>query len=166
MNSEQNGKNGSGVEVRELEAQPILSIRTTITAKELGEKMGEKAEALRGHLEKIGVAPAGPPFVRYHTFDWEGDADFEMGVPVEERVEGEGRIESGELPGGPAIQTVHTGPHPELGKAYERINGWLKENGKEAASPPWEVYYWMDLGRSGDEGSGGEQHVGLVQPYR
>jgi len=166
MDSEQNV---SDVEVRELEVQPMLSIRTTITAKELGEKMGEKFEALRGYLQKLGVKPAGPPFVRYHTFDWEGEADFEMGVPVGERVEGEGWIASGELPAGPAVSTIHTGPHEKLGEAYERINGWMRENGREAASPLWEVYYWMDAGKSQDESGGDEsvkQHVGLVQPYR
>jgi effector-binding domain-containing protein len=169
MDSEQNESNGSGVEVRELEAQPILSIRTTITAKELGEKMGEKFEALRGHLQKIGIAPAGPPFVRYHTFDWETETDFEMGVPVGERVEGAGWIASGELPGGPVVSTWHLGAHDKLGEAYGRINGWLKENGREVASPLWEIYYWMDAGKASDASAQSDPatwRLELVQPYR
>lgn len=155
--------NVDGVEVIELEAQPTLSIRTVIVAQELGERMGERFAALSDYLSKKGVKATGHPFVIYHTFDWEGDTDFEVGVPVEQPTEGEGLIASGELPGGPAVKTVHTGPHPELGKAYERISEWMKANGKNASNPIREEYYWIDLNNSGEETP--EQHVGLVQPY-
>ncbi|MEO5954057.1 MAG: GyrI-like domain-containing protein [Chloroflexia bacterium] len=155
----------NGVEVVERAVQPMLSIRTTIVTNELGERMGERFEALSGYLAKMGVKPAGHPFVIYHTFVWEGESDFEVGVPVAEKLEGEGWIASGELPGGPAVKTVHTGPHEELGKAYARISEWMKENGKEAASPIREEYYWIDLAGGQEDSSSGEQHVGLIQPY-
>ena len=156
----------NGVELLELDAQPMLSIRETIVTNELSERMGERMEALSSYLAKLGVKPTGHPFVIYHTFVWEGESDLEVGVPVSDKQEGEGWIASGELPGGPAVKTVHTGPHPELGKAYGRISEWMKENGKEVAAPIREEYYWIDLGGGNGDSSGGEQRVGLVQPYK
>lgn len=156
----------NGVEVLELDAQPMLSIRATIVTKELSERMGERFEALSGYLAKTGAKAAGHPFVIYHTFDWENESDLEVGVPVTGQVAGEGWVTSGELPGGPTVKTIHTGPHQELGKAYERISNWMTENGREASSPIREEYYWIDLNGSNGDSSGDEQHVGLVQPYK
>jgi effector-binding domain-containing protein len=118
--------------------------------------MDDRLSALRGYLERHGVRPAGPLFVRYHTFpdigpDPEGvgdlETDVEEGVPVAEALPGEGRIASGELPGGPVVTTVYTGVPEGLGVAYARIGAWLQEQGEEPAGPGWEVYYFVDLER-------------------
>jgi len=61
--------------------------------------------------------------VRYHTFPdigpgTEGVGDLETdveGVPVAEAPPGEGRIASGELPGGPVVTAVYTGMPEGLG---------------------------------------------------
>jgi effector-binding domain-containing protein len=143
MPAEQDG-NSTGVEIRQIEPQPILSIRGTIRTEQLGQAMGDRIEALTGYLERIGVQPAGPPFVRYHTFS-ETETDFELGVPVAEPVEGEGQVAAGELEGGPALSTWHFGPHDKLGDAYARIEAALDEHHREPAGPPREVYHWIDL---------------------
>jgi hypothetical protein len=85
---------------------------------DLAATMDDRLSALHEYLERHGVRPAGTPFVRYHTFpdigpDTEGvghlQTDVEEGVPVAEALPGEGRIASGELPGGPVVTTVYTG---------------------------------------------------------
>src|SRR5687768_4195554 len=110
---------GSDVEILQLDAQPVVSIRATGLVAELGESMGERIAALSSYLRQRDAQPAGPPFVRYYTFG-DTETDFEFGVPVAERVVGEGWIAAGELPGGPALSTVHDGPHTGLGDAYAR----------------------------------------------
>jgi uncharacterized protein YndB with AHSA1/START domain/effector-binding domain-containing protein len=116
----------------------------------------DRLAALREYLQRFGVRPAGGPFVRYHTFpdigpDTEGvgdlETDVEEGVPAAEALPGEGRIASGELPGGPVVTTVYTGVPEGLGAAYARIGGWLQEHGEEPAGSAWEIYHFVDLER-------------------
>jgi effector-binding domain-containing protein len=135
--------------IRDMEPQQILSIRGKIRTEQLGEAMGSRIGALAAYLEQSGAQPAGPPFVRYHTFD-ESETDFELGVPVAEPVEGEGRIAAGELPGGPAIATWHYGAHDRLGEAYARVEDALNESGREPSGPPLEVYHWIDFTKGDD----------------
>jgi effector-binding domain-containing protein len=160
-------QNGNDDEFQQLEPQPILSIRATVLIEELAEAMGDRIQALRGYLQQHGLQPAGPPFVRYHTFE-ETETDIETGVPVFESVAGEGRITNGELPGGPAITTWHTGPHNKLGEAYARIADGLKEQGREPNGASWEVYYWIDLSQGFDPSGGGPStgRTQLVQPVK
>ena len=132
-----------GVDLLQLEPQPVLSIRRTIQVAELGNVMGESIPALLAYLKQWGAQPTGPVFVRYHTFG-EIETDLEIGAPVAEQVAGQGTIAAGSLPGGPAIATWHVGPHNELRTAYARINAWPNEHGRETGSAAWEEYYWID----------------------
>jgi effector-binding domain-containing protein len=164
MNAE---TSGNDVEFRHLEPRPVLYIRATAQIEQLGEAMGDRIQALSSYIRERGAQPAGPPFVRYHTFG-ETETDFEFGVPVVKPVAGEGRIATGELPGGPAVSTWHFGPDDKLGEAYARIEVWLKEHRREPDGPAWEVYHWIDLGQ-GDTPTQPEpstRGIQLVQPVK
>jgi effector-binding domain-containing protein len=164
MNAEPSGNH---VEIQQLEPQPVLYIRATARIDQLGEAMGDRIQALSGYIQERGVQPAGPPFVRYHTFG-ETETDFELGVPVVKPAAGEGRIAGGQLPGGPAVTTWHFGPHDKLGDAYARIESWLKEHGREPDGPAREVYHWIDLGQGDASGMAEPSTRGtqLVQPVK
>jgi effector-binding domain-containing protein len=164
MDTEQNG---SDTRLEQLEPQSILSIRGTIRVEQLGETVGDRLQALGSYLQQTGAQAAGPPFVRYFTFE-EVETDFEMGVPVVKPVAGEGRIASGELPGGPAITTWHMGPHNKLGEAYARIEEWRQEHGREPAGPAREVYHWIDLSQPQDPSTLDPSTRGtqLIQPVK
>lgn len=136
-------QHGNDIGMVQLEPKPVASIRATVPTADLGAHVGDRLGALLGYLRQHGVQPAGPPFVRYHTFG-ETETDFELGIPVVEPVAGEGRIAGSELPGGPAISTWHIGAHDTLGDAYARISAWLQAHGREPAGASWEVYYWID----------------------
>jgi len=135
---------GAEVELQHLEPQPMMSIRETIPIANLGEVVGERISTMWDYLHQRGVQPAGPPFVRYHTFG-ETETDFEFGIAVVQPSVGEDRITAGELPGGPAVTTRHAGPHEKLGDAYASIETWLSEHGREPDGSAWEVYHWIDL---------------------
>jgi effector-binding domain-containing protein len=148
------------------EPQPVLSIRSNVAVGELARAQGERLSELWRSMRGRGLAPVGPPFVRYHTFG-ETETDVEVGVPVGEGAPGEGRIEAGALPGGEAIATWHLGAHDTLGEAYRRLTAWLQEHGREAAGPAWEVYWWIDAGQEPDPSSWPaptEWRTELVQP--
>jgi effector-binding domain-containing protein len=168
-------RHDAAVELQQLKPQPILGIRATIRIVDLGEAVGERIAALWGYLHRRDVQPAGPPFVRYHTFG-ETETDFEFGVPVVHPIasehqdeDDEDRIVAGELPGGPAVTTSHPGPHQKLGEAYAQIEAWLSEHVREADGPTWEVYHWIDL--SQDDGPitadvSSRRPTQLIQPIR
>jgi effector-binding domain-containing protein len=144
-----------------------LTFRGTIKVADLGPTMGDRLAALRAYLQQSGAKPAGPPIVRYHTFG-ETETDFEIDVPVVKPVVGEGRIEAGELPGGPALTTWHVGAHDKLGEAYARIQSYLEEHGYEPGGPAREVYYWIDLGKEDDPSALGLSagRTQLIQPVK
>jgi effector-binding domain-containing protein len=152
--------------VEEREAQPVLSIRSTVAVAELAQAQSERLSELWRSLQARDVAQLGPPFVRYHTFG-ETETDVELGFPVGRGVAGAGRIAAGRLPGGPAIATWHLGAHDSLGDAYRRLEEWLEANEREAAGSAWEVYWWIDPGREPDPSSWPaptEWRTELIQP--
>lgn len=155
------------VELVTLDSQPILFVRETVPVSKLGEAQGEMLGALRNYLRQQGVRPAGPTFVRYHSFG-ASESDLELGVPVAEPLAGEGRVVGGTLPGGPALTLWHLGPHDDrLGEAYRRLHAWPGEHGRTIAAPGWEVHCWIDAGKeSGPEAwpAPADWRTLLVQP--
>ena len=150
-------------ELVELPARPVLSIRTTFPVARLGEMVGDRLATLSRHLRDHGLRPAGPPFVRYHTF---GDVqtDMEFGVPLTAPAEPAGDIAAGELPAGPAATTYHDGPHIELGKAYREIAAWCAAHNRTPAGPAWETYHWIDLAAPSPRASAASGRTQLTQP--
>jgi effector-binding domain-containing protein len=157
----------TAVEIQHREPQRVVSIRQAVPIAELTQAQGESLHELWRLLHERGVAPAGPPFVRYHTFG-DGETDVEVGVPVAADVVGEGRITRGELPGGPGVVTTHIGAHDRLGEAYNAIEGWLATHGG-ADGAAWEVYEWIDLSQEPDPSSWpapADWRTQLVQPIK
>src|SRR2546423_8228246 len=69
------------LEIRDVAAQPTAVNRAVTPADELGSVIDRTFPALFGRLGEHGVAPAGPPFVRY--LDTGDDRlEVELGVPV------------------------------------------------------------------------------------
>jgi effector-binding domain-containing protein len=156
------------VVVEEREAEPTASVRGTVAVAGLTEAQGVYLRALWSFLEERGLGPAGPPFVRYHTFG-ESETDFEVGVPIAEQAAGAGRVESGELPDGTAASTWHFGAHDRLGEAYARLGAWIQDNGRVPAGAAWEVYHWIDLTMEPDPATWpppSEWRTQLIQPIR
>jgi effector-binding domain-containing protein len=155
------------IDVEQREPQPVLSIRQTVALAKLTQAQGESLYELWRLLRDRGIEPAGPPFVRYHTFG-EAETEVEVGVPVADAVavHGLGRITGGELPGGRVVTTLHLGAHDRLADGYGRIQEWVAANAQPAGSA-WEIYDWIDLTREPDVSSWPappEWRTHLVQP--
>jgi effector-binding domain-containing protein len=162
------GLEPESVVVEDREPQPALSVRQTVELARLTDAQGESLRELWSSIDRRGVEPAGPPFVRYHAFG-ETETDLEVGVPVVAASSGEGQIASRELPGGAAITTWHIGSHDGLGDAYARLEAWLKEHGREGDGAAWEVYSWIDLSLEPDPSTWpapSEWRTQLVQPLK
>jgi len=133
------------IEVKDLDAQPVVSIRVQCHAAEIGATLAEILPEVWAYLRKQNTFPSGPPFTRYHGFK-DNRVDIEGGMPVSQDMAGAGRVVPGELPGGVAVCTVHMGPYEKLPEAHDALHVWMREQQKEAAGPQWE-YYWTDPGK-------------------
>lgn len=148
-------------QVEQRDPQPLLSVRASVPVADLAAAQGEALRALWSHLQQHGGRPAGPPFVRYHTFG-ETETDVEVGIPVAAGAVGEGRV-------GPVVSAWHLGTHDRLGDAYANLQAWLKEHGHQPAGPGWEVYHWIDLNQEPEPAAWPDPstwRTQLVQPIR
>ena len=82
-----------------------------------------------------GVQGAGAPFARY-AMNGRG-FDVEAGSPTRVPVAPTGRVEAGELPGGPAIVVRHRGVDVDVASAVNGGREWLAANRWTAAGAPW-----------------------------
>jgi effector-binding domain-containing protein len=157
-------------QIQHPDPQPVLSVRASVPVTEAATAQGEALRALWSSLQHQGVRPAGPPYVRYHSFGETG-TDMEVGIPVRAAVGavGQGRVAAGELPGGTVVSAWHLGAHDRLGDAYAAVQAWLKEHGHQPAGPGWEVYHWIDLDQEPDPAAWPDPaswRTQLVQPIR
>jgi effector-binding domain-containing protein len=120
-------------------AQPVLSIRTHTSVKNLPAVVGQSFGAIAQYLGQLGQAPTGAPFAAYYNMDME-NLDVELGYPVAKKVPGQGNIQPSEIPGGKAGACVYTGPYDQMPPAYEALTTWMKAQGHEATGVSYEFY--------------------------
>lgn len=149
------------IEEKEVEPQPMVSIRATCRAAEIGPTLQEILPEVHAYVMRKGVEPSGPPFTRFHSYD-NGYADIESGLPVASPIEGEGRIIAGELPGGIVVSTIHTGPYGKLPEAHDALHTWMRERNKVSAGAQWEYY----ITNPGEEQDSSKFQTELVWPIK
>ncbi len=132
------------ISTRTIEPQAIASIRTTCAPAEIGGTLRQIIPEVWGYLKQQGADAVGPPFTRFHGFA-DTAVELEAGFPVKATIDGDGRVEPGELPGGLVACTDHIGPYDKLPDAHDAIDAWIKENNHESNGLQWEVY-WDDPG--------------------
>jgi hypothetical protein len=99
--------------IERLEVQPAAVVRAHVAFDGIPAFLaGAYAEVLDVVATQV-VAVAGPPFARYAMSD--RGFDVEAGFPTRSPVAPTGRVEAGELPGGPAIVVLHRGYRHTLG---------------------------------------------------
>ena len=128
------------IEIKEQPPQPVVAIRRQTVPEGIGDTLTEILPKIVRYLEDRGVALAGPPFTRYHTFS-STLVELEAGFPVAAPVTGDGEILTRELPGGAAAVTWHTGPYDTLSEAHAAVGKWLAKQGLDVAAAPYEVYW-------------------------
>ena len=127
------------IERRELAAQPMLFVRARAARHEISTAIGQCLGKAYPYALSSGQAIAGRPFTRYLSAG-PGLFTMEVGVPISAAAPGEGDVEAGSLPGGPAVVGVHAGPYDQLGETYAAMERWIEANDLKADGPPWEAY--------------------------
>lgn len=110
--------------------QPTVGIRALVTMEEFGQGVVPQLfDEVFAWLERQGVAPAGPEFIRYHVINMAERLEVEMGVPVGPGVAGDGRVVAGALPAGRYASLRYTGHYDGLMEANRVLIDWARDNG-------------------------------------
>jgi effector-binding domain-containing protein len=107
--------------------QSYVGIRKQVRMKELGSLLPPLTEDVFAWLDKKGLQSAGAPFWRYLIVDMERKLEIDVGIPVAERVRGEGCILADTLPAGMYAMLLHTGHPDELEDATAQLLAWAEE---------------------------------------
>jgi effector-binding domain-containing protein len=142
------------VEVADAAARQSVAIRSVLPMEglDIGALFNDDATRLVTYLEQHDIEPAGPPYARYREFGPDR-ADVEIGIPVDADLEDlrelapDQVIGISELPGGRVARVLHEGAYDGLGSAYQRLEGFIAEQGTQTAGAPWESYVVMPDGR-------------------
>lgn len=95
--------------IEERPEQPYVGIRTQTPVPGLKDVIPQLLDELFAWLAQRGIAPAGPPFNRFHVINMEELMDVELGIPVATAVAGDGRVSPGILPAGRYAALIYTG---------------------------------------------------------
>ena len=137
------------MEIKESAQQKTLMIRTITPVGRLSEVMGEAYHEIADFMAREGVECIAPPYAMYYNMDTEA-LDVEMGFPVRQSREEEGRIRPGMIPGGRIATMIHTGPYSRLEESYTKLMVFVKEKGLEIAERMYE-YYLNDPAKTSPE---------------
>lgn len=127
------------VEVREVEAQPVMAIRVRTTKGELEAQFGVVLPEVYGYVVSKGGQLVGMPFAHYFAFGDDG-VEFEAGAPVSGPMEETDRVKNSELPGGIVAVTRHEGPYETLDTTYGALRKWIEDSEYDVGDSCWEVY--------------------------
>jgi effector-binding domain-containing protein len=126
-------------EIKNLSAQPVLSVHTRTPVQNLPAILGQTYFQVIQRLGELGEDPAGPPFVGYFNMDM-NDLDVEIGFPVRAPLEGQGAVQAGEIPAGMYAVTLHKGPYTTVDQAYNALTEFVQGQGHSMPEISYEFY--------------------------
>src|SRR5215475_10865667 len=112
-------------EITQRPAQPYVGISAWVTMAEVG-SIARRIPEIFGWLGARDIAPAGPPFFRYHVIDMDRQLLVEAGVPVVSAIDDAGDIRAGRLPAGRFAVMTHTGAPDTLMAATAALLEWAE----------------------------------------
>jgi effector-binding domain-containing protein len=115
--------------------QPYVAIRVTGTEAEMSDLTSKAGKELTAWLAGKGILPTGPLFYRYIIVEKPTKMTVDVGVPLESKIAGEGRVSVGVIPAGKYLVATHTGPREELLAANHELTVWGMKNDVK-----WEKY--------------------------
>jgi effector-binding domain-containing protein len=88
---------------------------------------------------RTGIDVTGRPIVIYHRLDEEPTV-FELGVPINEKVQVSGRIQYKTMQGREHLVANYFGAYDTLEDAHNAIQQWLTRHKRKTDGYPWEMY--------------------------
>jgi DNA gyrase inhibitor GyrI len=121
-------------QIQQRDALPYVAIRSEVT-NGIPAVVDHTFPRLFAWLGEHGIAPAGPPFIRFLEVDRQGEPlEIEVAAPVAEGAEPGGSVTAGILPAGRYATLLHSGPYrhddvQDLGDAQAALRSWTEQQG-------------------------------------
>lgn len=128
------------VDVKEIQAQNMLSITTTVKIDDIASEMGKIYGELMMFVSERGFSIIAPPVCIWNKWSPNDDNEMECGVIVKEEAEGYDNIVAKKTYAGKAAMLVHKGAYTESHPSWEFLMNYVKENNLEMNGAPWEEY--------------------------
>ena len=128
------------IKLEELQAKPVLSIRTHTSIEKLPQLIGDSYHQIATYMQEIGEQPKEVPFVAYYNMDMQ-NMDVEMGFPVSKPLPGKDDIKAGDTMAGKAAVYMYKGLYSEMEPVYNKIFKWLGGKGYQPKGVYYEHYY-------------------------
>jgi len=90
-------------------------------------------------IENQGVEQAGSPIAMYHGIPAD-IIDIAPRFPISQPITPANGTVVATLPGGPAIETIHTGIYDSMTGTYDELMAWLEEQHIAVPEDMWEEY--------------------------
>ena len=129
------------IQVREVNPQPILSIRAVVPTLELIQFFDEAVNEMNAYVNQVGIKITGPAMSLWHSAPGQipDASDIETCLPIEGPVPASGRMLYTKLPAGLHAFTIHHGSYDNMVNAYDAVWHWIQEQGYEMTGPPRDV---------------------------
>jgi effector-binding domain-containing protein len=131
--------------IEQRDEQPYVALSTSITMQGYG-VIGPMFGELFAWLGERGIAPAGPPFIRYLVIDMENLLDIEVAIPVAVLPPTDDRVGTGTLPAGSYVTLTYSEDGIE---ANAHLQQWARDRGLR----------WKNSLRDGQELWGGRIEI-------
>ena len=132
------------VKVKQVPVQLVASIKQPVLVERLVPFLEDAYRRLELHLERQGVAAAGPPMAIYHgPVNAQQDGPVEACIPVGQRIAEHRPIFVRELDDGSVAYTAigcDLLQFPQILAASDAVHDWIGAHGRETAGLPREVY--------------------------
>jgi GyrI-like small molecule binding domain len=115
-------------EITQRAAVPYAGVSAWVTMDAVG-SVADRIPEIFGSLGARGIAPAGPPFFRYHVIDMDRQLLVEAGIPVAAAAPDDGDVRGGTLPSGRFAVMTHTGGPETLVAATSALLDWGNARG-------------------------------------
>lgn len=121
-------------------AQPAAVLHLDIPRSEMMTAFGPALEEILTALQAQFVEATGPAFA-HHLRMSPDRFDFELGLPIDGAITGEGRVRMGELPARARVaRTTYEGPYEGLPQGWGEFTDWMNAQGLKQAEDLWEIY--------------------------
>jgi effector-binding domain-containing protein len=108
--------------------QPYVALRARVPMSGIAAFAVRTGEVF-SWLAARGLAPGGPPFLKFNVIDMARELEIENGVPVAAAVDGDNHLVPGVLPAGRYATVTHTGHPSELVEVTGALLDWAAKQG-------------------------------------
>lgn len=128
------------IHVIEMPERPTLGIRQVVRMSEIRGAFDTGFPKVLAVAQASGATLAGAPYARYRGMPGE-TVDVEVGFPLEEAVRvDDPTVVPGSQPAARVAEVIHAGGYDTLPRTYERLLGWVADQGMHPVEDFWEFY--------------------------